>query len=41
MDFVNFNRQSLNCYLKDNASFFQHWAGLTANLCNVFIILKL
>ena len=33
--------QLSNCYLKDHLSFFQHWAGATANSCNVFIISKL
>ena len=41
INFVSFNRQLWNCCLKDTASFFQHWAGLAANSCNVFIILKL
>ena len=27
---VSFNRHLGNCYLKDTASFFQHWAGLAA-----------
>ena len=40
IDFLSFNRQLWSCYLKDTASFFQHWAGLAANSCNVFIILK-
>ena len=41
IDFVSFNKQSRNCYLKDTASFFQHCPVLAANSCNVFIILKL
>ena len=36
IDLVSFNMQPWNCYLKDTASFFQHWVGLTGNSYNVY-----